>query len=37
MRYAYAASAGLIAITIVMLGKDFQQGVKQSYAIQKSF
>lgn len=33
-RTAYAASFGIIAISTVLLGKDFQQGIKQTYAVQ---
>ncbi len=35
-RTAYAASASLIVLAAVMLGKDFQKGVNQAYAIQNN-
>lgn len=34
-RLAYAASGAAIVISAVYLGNDFQQGIKQTYAIQK--
>lgn len=33
-RTAYVASFGIIAVSTVLLGKDFQQGIKQTYAVQ---
>ncbi|MBX3708596.1 MAG: type VI secretion system membrane subunit TssM [Gammaproteobacteria bacterium] len=35
-RAVYAASLGMIAATAAFLSKDFQQGVKQAYVIQKN-
>lgn len=35
-RTAYAASIGIIGLAAIILGKDFEQGVKQAYAIQNT-
>lgn len=36
IRAAYASSIGVIALVASVLGKDFQQGIKQNYALQQN-